>query len=286
MLFSDRLVDDSLQQNKEPEQEYVSRTMRWVLVGILFCTLLVLQIVIGIPLIIIGLYVAYDPIQIATNPQLILAQFVESDLAIWLTLAAALVGAFVTLITVLVWPALAQRVSIDGQASLATWFAWQRPVVIPVWIVPVVTLLVMLATSSLVSAIFGSAEVELQVQLFRTPELRVASTLIVATIVPLVEELVFRGALYNAVLAHTVHRVGFWRQHALPFLIVSVLFAGVHLLAGFESVASIVQIVLLSAFITSLRSITGSTIPGVAAHTTWNLVAALGLTLTSILGPV
>jgi len=97
---------------------------------------------------------------------------------------------------------------------------------------------------------------------------------------------VFRGALYNAVLAHTVHKDRAWQQHVLPFVIVSIVFAGIHLLAGFESAAAIVQVVLLSLFITGLRSLSGSTIAGVAAHTTWNLVAAFGLSLASILGQV
>lgn len=67
----------------------------------------------------------------------------------------------------------------------------------------------------------------------------------------------------------------------MPFVIVSLLFGGAHLLAGFATLAAIVQIVLLSAYLTALRAVSGSVRPSLVAHMVWNMAGAVALILAN-----
>ena len=79
------------------------------------------------------------------------------------------------------------------------------------------------------------------------------------------------------------YQVG-WRRHIVPFVLTTVLFGAVHLLAGFQAMGSIVLIFLLSAYLTALRAVTGSVKTSIVAHLVWNLTAAVGLAISSFYG--
>ncbi len=171
------------------------------------------------------------------------------------------------------------------------WLAWVRPRYLPLWSVPLLTVPVLVLVGLVVFMQFGPTEIDIQMQLFSTPALQAVSLLVVSTIVPVAEEFVFRGALYNALLRPERLRatpdgepggVRRWQRHVVPFIITTLAFASVHLLAGFETVAAIIQIMLLSMFLTLLRSVTGSVKSSVAAHLLWNLIAGVGLIVSNM----
>jgi membrane protease YdiL (CAAX protease family) len=238
-----------------------------------------MQIVIALPVMVVVILFndvsAYDDL-------------LESPVLLWLSLLAAALAGLLTLAVAWLWPAL-WRLIRQGSVPASEWLAWRRPRRIPLWAVLPVTLLALLLIGGGIGLLadqlgLGTTEISLQMQLFSTPALQAASIVIVSTIVPAAEELIFRGALYNALLRPAAPGLTGRRRHAAAFVVTSLAFASVHLLAGFETPASILQIVLLSAYLTALRTYTGSVTPSIVAHTVWNLAAAVGLTLANTLG--
>lgn len=201
----------------------------------------------------------------------------SSEQFIWLSLASGAMGALATVGLAVVWP-WGWRLLVPGDDSgLMGWLGWRNPMHIRSWLVPIMTIPFMLLVVYGVTHVFGEAEVDIQLLLFTTPSLRVASSIVVSTIIPLAEELMFRGVIYNTLLPSK--RVGLpeWQRQMLPLVVTSLLFAAMHLLAGFETAASIIQVTILSFYLGGLRAITGSVKPSVAGHVTWNLIGALAL---------
>lgn len=261
-----------------------SRLARWVFAGALFTAYLPMQLLIAVPFVLV--YFAMQGPAAITDIQ----DLTEQPELLWMTLAAAGIAALLTIGLALAWPAI-WRVLSRRPVPFREWLAWVRPRYLPLWSVPLLTVPVLILVGLVVFMQFGPTEIDIQMQLFSTPALQAASLLVVSTIVPVAEEFVFRGALYNALLGPDRHSVadgdeardvGRWRRHAVPFVITTLAFASVHLLAGFETVAAIIQIMLLSLFLTLLRSVTGSVKPSVAAHLLWNLIAGVGLIITNM----
>lgn len=86
---------------------------------------------------------------------------------------------------------------------------------------------------------------------------------------PFVEELVYRGLLYSA-----IDRT---RGRVAGIVVVSILFALVHVPQYWGSVAAITAIMTLSLVLTLLRSYTGHLLPCVATHLVYNGVQAVAL---------
>ena len=86
---------------------------------------------------------------------------------------------------------------------------------------------------------------------------------------PFVEELVYRGLLYSA-----IDRT---RGRVAGIVVVSILFALVHVPQYLGSVAAITAIMTLSLVLTLLRSYTGQLLPCVATHLVYNGVQAVVL---------
>ncbi|MGF1507825.1 MAG: lysostaphin resistance A-like protein [Anaerolineae bacterium] len=147
-------------------------------------------------------------------------------------------------------------------------------------------LIPLLAIAGVVITQFGETDVQAQEVLFSTNTgLTIFTAMMVVSVVPFAEEFVFRGALYNALLpeAHDLSAAQLdWKAHRLPFLISMVAFVALHLIAGFGTASAILQIVILSTFLSGLRTITGSVWAPVIAHLCWNALAAVGLLATSI----
>jgi membrane protease YdiL (CAAX protease family) len=178
----------------------------------------------------------------------------------WLALIALLVAGVLTLLTAWLWLRCDQR----GPRVL---LGLTRPVRLPLVAVPLLTLLMLVSTSFVTYWLFGPVSVEAQELLFQEPLLGLAATITLTTVVPLVEETLFRGVLYASLL----ERGG----HALAIVVTAVTFAAIHLLAGASAVGPIVQLLLLALYLGGLRAFTGSLWAPLAAHATWNLVASL-----------
>ena len=105
-----------------------------------------------------------------------------------------------------------------------------------------------------------------------TSTLRVLLALIVVILVPLVEEILFRGVLLSALLKHL--------PLGVAVAICALLFSTVHLpVLGFKWYA-LPDLILLALVLCWLRLKSGSIWPAVLTHSTNNLVALLLLTIT------
>lgn len=257
----------------KPGPEQPSKAGRWLLAGTLFTLYLPMQILLAIPLVLAAmLFGGVDSLESLMQP--------DNKLVLWMSLVAAALAALLTIAGALVWPAV-WRFFTTKDIKLKEWLAWSPLRRLPIWAVPLVTFLMILGAGLLASTQFGPTEVELQVMLFSAPGLSILATVVVSTIVPVAEEFIFRGALYTAALSE---KGSGWRQHIVPFIVTTLAFGAVHLLAGFEALGSIVLIFLLSAYLTTLRAVTGSVKASIVAHLVWNLTAAIGLVLGSQFG--
>ncbi|HOA23913.1 MAG: CPBP family intramembrane glutamic endopeptidase [Aggregatilineales bacterium] len=263
--------DETLQAQPAEAFDKPSPLGRWLLAGVLFMAYLPMQVLLAIPAVAVA---------VAFGGLTSLEDLLESELVLWMTLGAAALAAFLTIVVALAWPWV-WRLLTSRDIPLREWIAWRPPKRLPLWAVPLLTLPLLIVVGALVSLIFGPTEIEIQLQLFSTPALRVVSAIVVSTVVPVAEEFIFRGAIYSALLPPEAGEAG-WRRHALPFVVTTLLFAAVHLLAGFETAAAIIQILILSSFLTALRTVTGSVMPSTLAHLVWNFTAAIGLILTSV----
>jgi membrane protease YdiL (CAAX protease family) len=104
------------------------------------------------------------------------------------------------------------------------------------------------------------------------PAVRVAIAFLAVFTAPLVEEVVYRGALYSA-LARA-------RGWVMSTIIVTLLFAVVHVPQYWKSPAAIAAILSLSLVLTLLRAATGQILPCVVTHTIFNGVQAVLLLIT------
>ncbi|MBN1120429.1 MAG: CPBP family intramembrane metalloprotease [Anaerolineae bacterium] len=270
------MIESSISQQPplDPAHESPAPSMlgRWLLVGTLLSTHILLQLVGGVAYF-------YWMTNLAVMPMSVDELLADPSFN-WAALLAAGFAAVMTVFAALIWPVAWGKIT-SSDFSFAEWFSWQKPRNISLWVVPGGTIIVMMIVGYGVSALVGPTEVEAQQGLFSTLSLAFASTITVTTVVPLAEELLFRGALYNALLNIASKERPAWLRHVLPFVVSVALFAGAHLLTGFVNPGSIVSIILLSAFLTGLRALTGSLWPSLVAHIVWNGTAAIGALLMS-----
>ena len=234
-----------------------SRLGRWLLAGVLLTTYLPMQVVIAVPFM-ITLITAQGDITLDNIDRLL-----TSDALLWVTLLSAALAALLTIIVTVAWPVLWERLT-SRDVPPAEWVAWRRPRRIPLWLVPVITL----------------------PMLFSTPALQAASLITVSTVVPVAEELIFRGALYNALLPPPRAGTPSWQRHIVPFVVSALVFGAVHLLAGFQTAAALIQIALLSLYLSALRALSGSVKTSIMGHLVWNLTAAIGLIVVNMTGTI
>jgi len=221
-----------------------------------------------------------------TPAQLSQSSFQTTPEGIEIALAATAVAEVATILVALLWPWMWSILLGRKPLGLAEWLAWRQPTRLPLWAAAVIAPLIMLPIGILVGQIFGESQVDTQVQMFSSPILRVAASIIVVLIAPPAEEFMFRGAFYNALFPSQTDlqaSANSWQRHIIPFVIVSISFALIHLLADFTRVGSIILIFALSFVLTGLRAYTGSTRASVIAHMAWNSLAAVALISQNIL---
>ncbi len=206
----------------------------------------------------------------------------DSPTAIWGGLIGGILAAVTAVLVALVWPLLWRLLPNAKTIHYDEWLAWRKPTRIALWMVPLLTVPLMIGVSLLSVLLLGPVEVEYQMMLFSSPALQVVSLVTVSTVVPVAEELIFRGALYNALLARRHTDMPAWQRHLLPIAVTSLLFAATHLIAGFETTAAIIQITLLSLYLTLLRTLTGSVQASIMGHLTWNFISALALVMINL----
>ncbi|MEK6302069.1 MAG: CPBP family intramembrane glutamic endopeptidase [Acidobacteriota bacterium] len=91
-----------------------------------------------------------------------------------------------------------------------------------------------------------------------SPQVRIAVALLATLSAPIVEEVIYRGVLFPALLRRT--------GAAAAVVLVTMLFAGVHFLQYWGAWASISGLIFLSLILTLVRARTGSILPSVMIH--------------------
>lgn len=105
---------------------------------------------------------------------------------------------------------------------------------------------------------------------------RMATAVIAVVTAPLIEELIYRGVLYSA-LERALGTV-------ITVIVVSLLFAGVHVFQYIDNIAVITVITLLSFTLTLVRAKTGSVLPAFIIHLVFNAIQAVIIALTPFTG--
>ena len=109
---------------------------------------------------------------------------------------------------------------------------------------------------------FGQQETELERILRSSRTAAILTAIVASTTAPLVEEIIYRGILYSALQRVT--------GAALAVAIVTLLFAGLHVLQYWPNFGAISAITLLSLVLTVIRARTGRLLPCYMIHLVFN----------------
>ena len=131
----------------------------------------------------------------------------------------------------------------------------------------VVVAILLFIVAMVVIYTFGGQETDLEKLLQSSRVAAVAIAVIAATSAPLVEEIIYRGILYSAL------------QRAmgplLAIVVVTLMFAGLHVVQYWPDIGAISAIALLSLAITFVRARTGRLLPCFVIHLVFNGIQSL-----------
>jgi membrane protease YdiL (CAAX protease family) len=152
-------------------------------------------------------------------------------------------------------------------------FRWPRTSS-PLFVTLLCTLLalVMLAVGYAVTTLLGGSKTQMDLLVESSMAARVATALVAVVTAPLVEEVIYRGALYTP-----LERAA---GKTVSVVIVSLLFAGVHVVQYSQNVGVILVITILSFTLTLSRAISGSLIPPFLIHLVFNGIQAVFIILS------
>jgi len=129
----------------------------------------------------------------------------------------------------------------------------------------------LLGFGGLITSLLGGQKTDLDVLIESSFAARLATAFLALATAPLVEEVIYRGMLYPAI------------QRLLgmswAIVVVSVMFAGVHVLQYKNNIGVIVVITILSITLTVIRAWTDRLLPSVVIHTIFNGLQSLYLVL-------
>ena len=231
----------------------------WAAVGVWFASVLFILIV---PTVVLLPYLATKE-GVLSDPG-VLAEFARTDaMAIILQIAAIIPAHILTLLTA--WVVVTQGKKFSFFKMLG-WekgdFAWWHYVLI---------LIGFFALAAIVGNYFPEKENEL-IRILQSSRSVVYLVAFVATFTaPLVEEVVYRGVLYSA----------FQRALGIPaaFLLVTALFALVHIPQYYPSYSTIFLLTVLSLTLTAIRVRSRNLLPCVILHTLFNGIQSIFLIL-------
>jgi len=133
--------------------------------------------------------------------------------------------------------------------------------------------IVLLVLAWLITQFWGGNKTQLDLLIESSLPARFATAFVAVATAPLVEELIYRGVLYPALERAT--------GMILAIILVSLLFAGVHVIQYFNNLSVIAVITLLSFTLTITRALTGKLLPCFIIHLVFNGIQAIAL----VLGP-
>jgi len=256
-----------------------SRVALWTFALLLLGSLGLLQLFFGgVFLFLYSVFTDVDLTELASD-----IGFLSSEPALVLGLFAYFFTALIVIGVAFVWPTSWRAITESPQGpTAAEWLGWRPSTRLPMWVVPLLTLAYIAVVGITVTGIFGDATVDVQLLLFSTPLLQVVAVPVAGILAPIAEELVFRGALYNAMLPDKHQTQPEWVRHIGPFLVTSSSFVAIHAFAGFEEPGSFLLIIALSLYLSGLRAWTGSVKPAIIAHMTSNIASIIGLILAIV----
>ena len=143
------------------------------------------------------------------------------------------------------------------------------------WVTTAVAVLlafVLLAMGWAVTQFLGGNKTQLDLLVESSLPARFATAFVAFFTAPLAEELIYRGVVYSAVERAAGMRIA--------IIVVSLLFAGVHVFQYWNNIGVITVITLLSFTLTFARAYSGSILPPFIIHLVFNGIQALVLALT------
>lgn len=135
--------------------------------------------------------------------------------------------------------------------------------------------LVLLAIGYVVTKFWGGGKTQLDLLVESSLPARVATALVAVVTAPIAEELIYRGMLYSS-LERAANKV-------IAVILVSLLFAGVHVFQYLNNVGVILVITILSFTLTLARAYTGSLLPPFLIHLVFNGIQAIFIVLAPFL---
>ena len=152
------------------------------------------------------------------------------------------------------------------------------PETIPAWAgygICLLLSLLLLGMGMLITHFLGGGKTDLDRLIESSYQARVATAIVAVVTAPFVEEVIYRGMLYPAI----EKIIGMGGAIA----IVSIMFAGVHVLQYWNNIGVIVAITILSITLTMIRAFSGKLLPAVVVHVIFNGLQSLYLVLEPFL---
>jgi membrane protease YdiL (CAAX protease family) len=144
-------------------------------------------------------------------------------------------------------------------------------VVVCVWLAMMLLLL-----GGVVTYKWGGGKTQMDLLVESSVAARFMTAFVATFTAPLVEDLIYRGVLYSAI------------ERALgtimAFLVVGLLFAGVHVFQYKDNIAVIGVITLLSFTLTGVRAYTGKVLPSFIIHLVFNGIQSIFIALSPFIG--
>lgn len=138
-------------------------------------------------------------------------------------------------------------------------------------LVSVLIALALFGLAWLVTLLYGERKTDLDLLIESSMYTRIATAFMAAATAPLVEEVIYRGILYQALEKAAGAAV------AIP--VVSLLFAGVHVYQYRNNLAVILVITLLSIVLTVSRALSGKVLPAFIIHLVFNGIQSVFIVL-------
>jgi membrane protease YdiL (CAAX protease family) len=138
-------------------------------------------------------------------------------------------------------------------------------------LVSVVLAIVLYGLAFLITMYYGERKTDLDLLIESSNWTRFATAFVAFATAPLAEELIYRGVLYKALEKAA--------GVAIAIVVVSLLFAGVHVFQYRNNIAVIAVITLLSITLTVSRAITGKMLPAFIIHLVFNGIQSVLIVL-------
>ena len=156
----------------------------------------------------------------------------------------------------------AQTLGLSWPAGVAPWKAVSLSFLVAI---------LLLGVGVLITNLLGGGKTDLDRLIESSYQARIATAIVAILTAPFVEEVIYRGMLYAA-----LEKVA---GMAWSIAIVSILFAGVHVLQYKNNIGVILAITILSVTLTAIRAFSGKLLPSIVIHLIFNGLQSVYLIL-------